>query len=229
MKFKQYLLNEKLLNNGHERLERIAKLIKKDCKPYLNDVIRIYKNYFFYSGRNDSRDFLKKDVRQDRVPRDTPPEIHEFLDEWFKRKFGVRARSQSVFCSFYESDADGYGNIYYVFPVGEYKAISNKDINDLSDSIVNNVINSTESVLRIDGKVHISKFNKVWSMLSNKQKEEIFKKIEKFLNASNYENKAFSKTEQMIICKRVYLVNKDWVDKSVTRTFEFEEMLLNII
>lgn len=56
-----------------------------------------------------------------RIPRDTPKWIHEIADQWFFDNFGVRYRSEALFCTGDKSVALYYGNIYPVVPVDEFR------------------------------------------------------------------------------------------------------------
>jgi hypothetical protein len=60
-----------------------------------------------------------------------PDELHDYLDEQFKKKFGWKARSEGVFCVRSKQIAYNYGNPYSVFPIGNYKYIYSNKIHDL--------------------------------------------------------------------------------------------------
>lgn len=130
MKFLNYL------NESEEAIKREAmkrlELIKKDCNPYLNLLKKINYRYYLYSGRRkgySGTDFSKKQIRQDRNPKDTPDDKHQFIDNWFYENFGIKARSQTLFCTSDTTIARVYGRLYYIFPVGKYEVIwSNKFI-----------------------------------------------------------------------------------------------------
>jgi hypothetical protein len=67
-------------------------------------------------------------IRTDRKPKDTPLEMHQLLDKQFQKRFGIKARSNSLFCYFrninsYLRDRSGYGVPYYIFPIGNFKTI----------------------------------------------------------------------------------------------------------
>lgn len=38
-------------------------------------------------------------INRPRKPRNTDPKIHAIVDDWFYKKFEIRARSQTIFCS----------------------------------------------------------------------------------------------------------------------------------
>src|SRR6056297_324818 len=131
MRFKDYItegINDK--QDANKRLQ----LIKKDCQPYINILKKISFMYYLLSGRSSgygSLDFDKKKVRQNRKPKDTPEEINQWVDKWFYKKFGIKARSQTLFCTSDKSSARNYGKIYYIFPIGNFEVIWSKKYTDL--------------------------------------------------------------------------------------------------
>jgi hypothetical protein len=74
--------------------------LKKDCSIFINDLKKQRKSWpnLLYSGRNSSKTIIKRDVRQDRIPLDTPEETHDIIDNEFYDEFGFRPRSSSLFC-----------------------------------------------------------------------------------------------------------------------------------
>jgi len=140
MRFKQYL------NEASPPKEEILALIKKDCKPFLADWRKLKTDDFLLSGRNDKTFFTKKQVRKDRKPLDTLLDMHKIIDDWFYKKFGVKSRSNAVFCSFDIIITSGYGTPYLVFPIGKYKAVSSKNIKDLFRVAI---INDEEKIIEI--------------------------------------------------------------------------------
>lgn len=75
--------------------------------------------------------FVKKKVRKDRKPRDTPEDIHEWADNWFYENFGIRARSNTMFCTSEASKTKQYGELYIVFPIGNFEIIWSHRLKDL--------------------------------------------------------------------------------------------------
>lgn len=70
-------------------------------------------------------------VRKDRVPTDTPEVLHYLMDGYFFKKFGVKARSQTVFVSQSINFAKRYGAAVGVIPKGPAKYIYSLSIPDL--------------------------------------------------------------------------------------------------
>jgi len=137
MRFRQYVNKESTHTIRGISIDHIIDLFEKNCKPYFDDFYSIWKGEFFISGRKSNEVFTKKKVRKDRKPKDTPMEIHEWIDEWFYKKFGIKARSNSIFCSFNEKISKDYGNPYYIIPIGKYSTIASPTIEDLFDVMEN--------------------------------------------------------------------------------------------
>ncbi|WP_342229370.1 hypothetical protein [Yersinia enterocolitica] len=85
-----------------------------------------------------------KYLKTARTPRDTDLFIHKVSDNWFFSTFGVKARSQTIFCSLSKTVASKYltsvGGLYHVsIPSGEkYSIILSSSVDDFYD-IVNDL------------------------------------------------------------------------------------------
>jgi hypothetical protein len=105
--------------------------LKKVNKNFLKETKRILKidNHYLIRGmRTLSQDVTIKKVRTDRMPTDSLIGWHDAMNDIFQSKFGIRARSEAVFCAFRYV---GYGNKYIIFPIGDYYFIYSRSITDL--------------------------------------------------------------------------------------------------
>jgi hypothetical protein len=191
MKFKEYL-------NENQSKEEIKSILEKDCKPFLKnwDVLGVG---LFYTGRREKiSSIINKKVRKNRAPRDNPKEIHELLDDWFYKKFGVRSRSNVVFATRNAGVALDYGPPYLIFPIGNYISVSSDKIEDLYNEIREIFFDLFKHQLN-DYRLN---------SLSNEDMERFKDKIIDMLKSSNYK-KGLQRhiNEQMITCKEYYLVN----------------------
>jgi len=126
MKFYNYI-NENIYN-----WEEVREQLLDNCLPVLKDLKKSRAGSFMYIGKKDKIKHYKiKKTRKNRKPKDTPYEVHEILDDLFYRKFGIKARSQTIFATGYIVEADQYGNVYLMFPIGRYEIIWSPDIQDL--------------------------------------------------------------------------------------------------
>ena len=64
-------------------------------------------------------------TRRDRKPKDSPIEFHEFADEWFCSRFGVRYRSQAVFLTSMKRRAVAFAatpaHVMRIIPLSVYR------------------------------------------------------------------------------------------------------------
>jgi hypothetical protein len=127
MKFKTFL-NE---TYNEDEARKILKILLKDCKPYIDILKKNNFMYYFLTGRRINEEFIKRKVRQDRRSLDTPDDIHKWVDDWFLKKFGIKARSQTVFCTSRYGQASSYGKVYFLFPIGKFEIIWNKKYPDI--------------------------------------------------------------------------------------------------
>jgi len=114
-------------------LEDVLYMLYYNCKPFLKELLRGGNINPMWSGRSGNKGLFIKKIRKQRAPKDMPYATHEALDEEFQTKFGVYARSESIFCTGRYNDAKDYGdNTYMIFPTGtKYKFIWSTEIRDL--------------------------------------------------------------------------------------------------
>lgn len=178
MKFYKYL-NEEL--NTDTELYDFLTTLKKECGTYLKNFKGDYSDTFLMSGRPDNNPFIKKKIRKDRMPLDTPRELHDLMDSVFKEEFGFKARSESMFCWSSRVDEttpsyNTYGDLYLIFPVGDYDLLYGEKVTDLFNEVSLIIHYAFGKFDTIDGKdVRYNTSN--WSlkkMLSNLNQEVTF-------------------------------------------------------
>ena len=129
-------------HSDSNQLDEYFKLIRKDCKPFL-ELLRKNKDInssrkdlkpILFRGMWDKEDFLDKKVRKDRYSKDSHAFVDQKLvDNIFFEKWGIRPRSQGLFTTFSMGQAERYGDVYVVFPKGDfdYVVCEAEDYNDL--------------------------------------------------------------------------------------------------
>lgn len=151
--FKQFL-NETTVEKYSTDLEEIVDLIQQDCQPFLREAgdYALFRGFRGRRGLTDDHGhhigpiyWLKATPRTDRRPLDSYKLAHDLMDDWFEKNYGVRARSEGVFCAPRQAQAASYGRAFYVFPIGNFKVLwashdvagtsGVKDTASLSDSI----------------------------------------------------------------------------------------------
>ena len=102
--------------------------IKKKCSMAIKTMIS--SKSFMLRGLDESKELVRKKVRQDRRPKDSWAEYSEFLDKELKEKFGWKPRSEGLFVTSKYMTASSYGNVYIIFPIGNFKYVWNKEVED---------------------------------------------------------------------------------------------------
>lgn len=110
-------------------VEEWMAIIEKSC----SQIIKEYKkaDEFFYRGSH-GRDFVEKEGRITKVrpPKDTPIEVHRFINKMFKEKFGWKVRD-GVAATPQTHTAETYGRVHIFFPVNGYKYVWSRKVKDL--------------------------------------------------------------------------------------------------
>lgn len=117
-------------------------VIEHQCQPFIKklgglDNILKYPIYRGSSTNNltqISNGLFYGKRRENRKPKTTDPEYHDFLNDQFKEKFGIPYRN-GVFATGQSSDATFYGKVYQFFPIGEFRFCWSPVIHDLYQEI----------------------------------------------------------------------------------------------
>lgn len=101
--------------------------VEKECPTSweLRDSLQLYR------GMKTSKSEGKETVRKDRRPLDSSIIFHNILDSAFYKVFGVKARSQTVFCTGDQWQAERYGELFQIFIPNKFTAIYSETFNDL--------------------------------------------------------------------------------------------------
>ena len=170
-RLKKYIVEEEGI------LTKYLPLIEKECQPYIK-AIRGGKG-LFARVTSEKAAILKKRVRADRKPLDSPLKSHKWFDEQFNKKFGWKARSNVIFCYGRPvNDVALYD--FLMFPVGKFKYVWSPYVTDLYN-IANS--QSDEQLYSYDDILETYKYTD--------------KNLKKAVVSSN---------EIMVNCKEVYLV-----------------------
>jgi len=161
----------------------VVSLIKRDCKQYLKIFKSVEREECLFKGSDSIRkdDIIKIKSRLDnRIPRNTDKEIHDYLNKLFKDMFGWNVRN-GVFVTPAHYDAELYGDVCLFFPIGNFKYVWSPEVNDLTRFI------SSRTNLTWDVTV-----SKIISSYTDKHFKDIFKEI--------------NNPEVSFNCKEYYLV-----------------------
>ncbi len=108
--------------------------IKKNCQPFLKELgNNKWGEFLMWRGvKSGAPDFFTNKPRSDRKPSDTDQRVHKVLDDTFNKKFGWRARSNSLFCTGNPDIAQEYSDhLYMIFPDKKYDYLWSPVISDL--------------------------------------------------------------------------------------------------
>jgi hypothetical protein len=117
------------------------------------------------------------------------------VDDWFYKKFGIRARSNTVFVTKSFNVASEYGDPFLIFPVGKYTILSSSKIKDLFETL--------ESLFKKFNGKNLSYFDDLDFDDQQKFKSFVIEKLESYNFVKGLQK---HNNEQMINCKEYYLV-----------------------
>lgn len=131
----------------------ITKRILHDCTPFLHEIDYDIERAMLYRGISySSQSKMNKlcdgvyshFVRKNRIPMDTAVEVSSTMDKWFDKKFGVKYRSQALFCAGNSYVTLNYGKPHVILPIGKFTYCWSKRFEDLySDNTL--IFNSLSS------------------------------------------------------------------------------------
>ncbi len=208
--FRSFLLE--FGNSDALTAEEAAELINSRGSHYKQLVGNIKENILYRGMRvYYSPDAVLKYVRTNRRPLTTVKGIHQAADEYFESKFGVKFRSQSIFAVGDKRVAEGYGDVYAVFPLDEVKMCWSEQIVDMTG----NIHTMLGHVVKDGKRVHASEVlddeklgDRAYQLLANanyKMNDESIKK--------RYFSRIFMSHEMMIHCEDYVAVRQEFLPK----------------
>jgi len=172
--------------------EELLAYFLSEVKDYLKeqDGVRLWRAH-----NHNIKGIQKFSARKNRKPRDTPKEVHDFLDKWFKSNFGWKARSEGVFCSTTPSNIEPFGkNVDLFFPCNGYKYVWSNIIQDMTVWLEDN--GYIEATGR--GKWEATGFN------HGGMKMTLMKTLKQEYTNKNLPQASYASTEVMMYCPNGY-------------------------
>ena len=113
----------------------VIRKIHNNCMPFLKEA----EGKFLYRGldivEREDKPIMVVSPEEDRYPMNTPQELQNIVNDWF-RKYGFKAhRGNSFFCTSSFSDAEKYGVPHAIFPIGNYSYTWSPLIHDFFEDI----------------------------------------------------------------------------------------------
>jgi len=189
--------------------------IKQDCQPWLKQINYDISTFPIYRGLGTvEKPVLKKKVRLlKRRPTDTSEGAHELLNKSFTTLFGEPFRN-AMFASGDFTVTNDYGNLYMVFPIGEFTFIWSSDVKDIFSEHENQLDRIAAGYDPEDGTMPI---------------DDIEGTMLEYVNNLGYhttdlKNAIASGSEIMIRCESYYALQislwqdeRNWMIKSINR------------
>lgn len=114
----------------------VAQILIQDCSPFLAEINYDLYSYKLWRGAKKlDRNIELFQTNKFRKPVDMPPAVSEAIDDYFEEKTGARWRSTSVFASGNPSAARYYGNLFCLFPIGEFHYCWSPRVSDLFNNV----------------------------------------------------------------------------------------------
>lgn len=173
-------------------IENIINTIKRDCKIYLennnkrNSLYRGISKNFSSSFKN--KYFNKLYSRSRKEPLHTNKLVNDYFNKVFEEKHGIsNIRDVSIYVTVTKETAEDYGNIFIVFPIGDYNIWYNERVNDL--------------------------FFKLRSTKNEPELVHDYAIIDKYVSGyqatKNIEELEINNVEGMLLCKEYYVLKYD--------------------
>ena len=225
-------------------VSEIRKILERDCKPFLLDLKKVQKHTaeykFLWRGLRmpeiEYKPIVKLKPKKKRNPSDTAEILHDYINDIFEEKFGVRIREVGTFTHTHESSM--YGVPYLFFPIGNYSAYFSPDIDDLY-LFMGSPVNFDNMYHFIDYARHMEVID---SKISNKTLEDYCEKhhvtksfildhkkyfdslINNYQKFNSINTEIMTKTHEIIIdCKNYYLVNKRYKNDVVNLIYDLKD------
>lgn len=140
--------------------------IVKDCKPFIKQIKDAH-NLLLRGSHKSNPGIIKVKPRKDRRPMSTLPKIQMALDEYFKKRFGWKPRSEAVFCTgmlntalFYSGSIAGISSVW---PIGNFKYLWSNEISDLfgtlqDEALCKTALGADEWAYFLNDTTHLDKF-----------------------------------------------------------------------
>jgi len=109
--------------------QKIAEMIERDCGPWLTAS----KGKLAFRGESRGRDerFFKGEIRQNRTPKDMQSTAASKLSMAVTELGWKTTRFNSVFVTGDPTQANSYGRLYVVFPIGQFDYTWSQTIHDM--------------------------------------------------------------------------------------------------
>lgn len=190
-------------------------MLIEECQPFLDEFKSIYNSGTKLPLRRgmvfQPDDHITKiKVNKERTPTNTNMRVHHASDQWFKERFGVKARSQSFFCTASKKASRDYGFPFLVFPVGQFEVIWSRKVDDLYFHMTERKLIERATGESVDAATAKDMINDP-SKISDKL---LYEAVSGMLDGFDYvkgslDQALASKNEIMVLCDYYYVAKDD--------------------
>jgi hypothetical protein len=193
-----------------KKTKEIIMTLHKDCKTFIESIH--FGQKVFRGSKKRANPLLKVTPRKDRKPKDMPQDVHAALGRAFVKRFGWNPRTEGVFATGGYPQAEEYGTAYYFFPIGDFKVVYSKTVDDLLIYLENQGVIQQGLIGR---KFELSKRDKDRDL--DKMANNL---VKMYVQDTNTAKKAqYSYNEMMFQCKAYYLVDTKFVTRNYDEVF----------
>jgi len=191
--------------------EEITSSIEKNCQPFLKDL-KGSRSLLYRGLSHPVLTIMVLKSLQDRKPRFVDRDLHQRMNDYFKKTVGWNVRSEGLFVSCDESIAYRFTSnrsIGIVFPIGNYKCVWNPNISSLysaydqydARSYVRYASSNSEGRKMTREEAEIEIYN-----------ETILPHLKNYAsgNLKRYLKEDSEFSECIIKCDKYYLINYTW-------------------
>jgi len=191
---------EKLLTDNRKmNKDDILLRIKGKCHPFIKEMSPVEGVTFMRATHRRINIGERIVPRTNRRPLETPLQIHNLLNDMFKKKFGWKVRGEGVFAmNSLSHTLPYYGYKFHFFPEGKYEYIWSPDVSDLTlwmeqSGLLNMVEDENDGVYGVSPNYN------------EKEIEEKLSRIIKTYKKTNLTEALRSKNEVVFRCKAYWL------------------------
>lgn len=131
--FKQFISEDEKEVYGFDRFKHIAEWLHTDCAKFLSESggHPLYRGMKIFSDEGAPLDALRISHPENRIPKDSGELFNDIFNRAMEKKFGIAdIRRKTVFASGSVNQAKLYGQIFYFFPIGDFKFTYAPDVED---------------------------------------------------------------------------------------------------
>lgn len=190
-------------------------ILAEECKPFLKEFKRVFNNGTKLPLRRGmvfqpTEIITKIKTPVNRTPKNMNLRMHSAIDQWFLEKFGIKYRSNAVFCTASKKMSRDYGYPFLVFPKGKFQLVWSRKVDDLYFHLTEKKVilhGLGDDVSNSDAKNLIDDINYISDAAI---KKGVYTLLESYDYVSGELDQALaSKNEIMIACDYYYVAKDD--------------------